>query len=146
MFAKFASIRNIVAICLALCMPCHALVAPGCICTSDCPCQSNVTPRCECESHCNTSDHSDSVCCSCNCTQPKGQPCSCKCHQLPFSGLPFSQQNTRCLSEILLVDSSFISFVTSNDVELMRQSAFADAQFTYCVVQQPCILFCRFLL
>jgi len=146
MSKKFASIRNAVAICLALCMPCQTVFVAGCICTSECPCQSNVTPRCECESQCNTLICSGCVCCSCDSTQPQGKPCSCKCRQLPLSGLPLSQQNTRSLSETLQLDSSFISCTTLNPLDLLRQITLRDTQNASCMVQQPCILFCRFLL
>lgn len=146
MFKKRASIRTVVAACLALCMPCHVVFASICICTLDCPCQSSDTSHCQCESHSKTSKCADSICCSCNCTDSQGQPCTCKCHKLPLSGLPFSQQQTRSFSELLHVDVCSVSSTASNHLEFLRQFTFTDTQINSCGVQQPCILFCRFLL
>ncbi len=146
MSEKFASIRNAVAICLALCMPCQTMFAAGCICTSECPCLSDATRHSERESQCNTLICSGCVCCSCDSTQPLGQSSSCKCHQLPLSGLPLSQQNTRSFSETVQLDTSAISYATSNHLDLLRQITLRDTQNASCMMQQPCILFCRFLL
>lgn len=146
MFEKFASIRSVVAVCLALCMPCQVVFAARCICTSDCPCQDNITSHSQCESQCNTSICSACACCPCDCSHQEGTPCSCKCHKLPLNGLPLSQQNTRSLSEILQFDSGFALGTSSDQLDILRQFTFADAQDIPCVVQQPCILFCRFLL
>ena len=144
MFEKFASIRNVVAVCLALCMPCQAVFATGCICTSDCPCQSDITSRGECESQSNTSICPGCACCPCECSE-QGKPCSCKCRKLPLSGLPISQESTRSLSEIVQVDTGSNSGAALNHIK-SRRFTFTDAQDIFCVVQQPCIIFCRFLL
>jgi len=146
MFGTLISIRKNLALCLALCMPCQAMHAAHCVCTSDCCCQYEGAEYGERVIQCNCSCCSGSVCCSPDDDQSQGQPCHCECHEIPLYGLPLSQLTSCSLSESLLGGVGLLACATSNGLDLSRQQTFVDTQNTSCTVQQPCIFFCRFLL
>lgn len=146
MFGKFPSLplRNIVAVGLALCMPCQAMFADLCLCVSksNCPCGSAASGESRDNAPC---------CCGCVCSsddnkQSSGPSNSCQCQKVPLSGLPFSPLDSRSLLKNLQVGTNVFVPATSNTLDLSRQMAFGSTQDTFCLVQQPCILFCRFLL
>jgi len=158
MFGKFASIRNTVAICLALCMPCQAVLAGHCLCaaglsmstcccqTSACCCQQEITELDGRESLSNSPCCVGYACSSCDSEQPPRDPCNCGCQELPPDSLPLHQEDSRFLAEVLQVDTGLISCATLLQLDAPRQATYADTQNASCLVQQPCILFCRFLL
>jgi len=145
MFEKYALTRSAVALCLALCLPCQAMFAASCLCSSECNCQCDGTRVCESESQHKTCCCSECTCGSCDNTQP-GQPGDCQCRILPLSGLPFSQQDSRPLQETLQVETHAIVCIASNPLDLSNPLSFVFSQNASCVVQRPCILFCCFLL
>ena len=146
MLRKLTNIRNVVAICLALCMPCQTVLAALCFCSSECGCPDERAEHEECDSQCKPPCCSSTVASPCARVQPQQEPCQCKCHEPPLNGLPLSQQETRSLSKTLQQNASAISIATSSSLDLSHLTGLADSKNTSCLVQQPCILFCRFLL
>ncbi len=146
MFGNTVSIRNAVALYLAMSVPCQAVFAAYRTYTPDCRYQCECEENSKCKPPCNSLYRTGCVCSSRNNTQPQSQSCNCECHKLPLEGLPLSQQNSRSLSEILRCNASALSCALSNIFDLSHETTFAGSQSSSNMMQQPCILFCRFLL
>lgn len=136
---------KVVALCVALTMPCQTTLASVC---------SECAHACDCTSAAKTCDSSScsSACCSESCHKEHDcdglgeQTCTCPCHKVPSGDLPSSEQTSRSL--LKLVKVSFISCHGQPKLTIVGVPAvFAISTCALFLSQQDaCILFCRLVI
>ncbi|QEG35869.1 hypothetical protein Pr1d_31750 [Bythopirellula goksoeyrii] len=144
MFYRARRIRNVVAVCLALWMPCPATLAGQCLCsgcrdTSSCRISTTATGASLCCTAC------ASKCCGNECkSEPNDkQPCSCQCHQTPFTALARSGQASSSLSDFAAFGCFWQLKMT---IEPMRAASVLSSFVISHSRVDACILLCRLLI
>ncbi len=150
MFRLIATVRKVVAFCLALLLTCHAALEGPCACSEAI---TNCTNYCACHAELNGQHHtigstsSSVTCCaaSSESSPTPSQPCSCQSHRAPIIAiLP--------PSDVAAESTDLVQFTVTHSHRAsakpvprsLGQLRFTRANDTWSPLAL-CILFCRFL-
>jgi hypothetical protein len=145
MFQLSGIMLNVVALCMAVVMPCQATLAFAC---------SECAHACNCIRASQAGDSSPcfTSCCGESCDKEHDcdglgeQTCMCPCHQVPSGNLPSSEQTSSSL--LKLVKVSLISCL--RQPKLAIEGVPAVSVISTCALflshQDACILFCRLVI